>query len=116
MKKKMKYGIVLLLLVAIFIALPNSALAASGNNTKQSVKGAVYNTSVEGPEIVVDLGEYGTTKLEKDASGEYSGEIKVRSAGTVLPTTIKCTLSPRAGGVETLHHIIISWKGSNQVH
>lgn len=29
MKKKMKYGIALLLLVAIFIALPNSALAAS---------------------------------------------------------------------------------------
>lgn len=108
MKNTRRY-IVLFFMLVIFTSMHHRELVANARGVGENV------ASDEKPEIIFELGDFGTTKLERNASGGYSGEIRIVSRYTLGATVVRCNLSPGAGGIDTLHHIIISWKGSNRV-
>ncbi len=68
--------------------------------------------SLEGPTVYVDLGEYGSGELTRDADGNYSGEITPRSGLTAFT----CIMTGYIDSIENYYEIGIKWSGSNQVN
>ncbi|MBD5494247.1 MAG: hypothetical protein HDR12_07700 [Lachnospiraceae bacterium] len=68
--------------------------------------------SLEGPTVYVNLGEYGSGELTRDADGNYSGDLISRSGYT----TITCTMTGYINSIENLFEIGLHWNGTNQVN
>lgn len=89
---------------------------ASSTDYIDSIEQELENSAVDGPEIVFVLDGNRVKTLTKGKDGTYTGYQLVRTSGAWAPTMFRCTLSPGAGGIDTLHHIILSWSGGNQVN
>lgn len=103
------------LLAAFFIlSFSMSSYAKETDNLEENVvtKSDADVMSLEGPTVYVDLGEYGSGELTRDADGNYSGELTPRSGFTAFT----CTMTGYIDGIENFYEIGIRWSGSNQVN
>lgn len=69
--------------------------------------------NLEGPTVIIDLGDYGSGELKKDSDGIYSRNIITYTS--VGATAVSCVLSGHTGGIPNLYEIYIRWTGTNQV-
>lgn len=103
-------------LFAAFIILSFSmtSYAKETDNLEESVvtKSDADVMSLEGPTVYVDLDEYGSGELTRDADGNYSGVLTSRSGVTV----ITCIMTGYIDSIENYYEIGIAWNGSNQVN
>lgn len=104
-----------LLLAAFFVlSFSLTSYAKEINDLEENVvtKSDVDVMSLEGPTVYVDLGEYGSGELTRDADGNYSGELTPRSGLTAFT----CKMTGYIDSIENYYEIGISWSGSNQVN
>lgn len=122
MRKKGKKISSLLLTIVIILSLssPISAQEYNQNDAETSLNANLQEETndvdimnLEGPTVIIDLGEYGSGTLKRDADGNYSGEITTRGLRGI--TSVTCVLSGGTGGIYNLYRIYIKWKGTNSV-
>ncbi len=103
------------LLAAFFIlSFSMTSYAKETDNLEENVvtKSDTDVMSLEGPTVYVDLGEYGSGELTRDAEGNYSGELTPRSG----VTTFTCIMTGYIDSIENYYEIGIKWSGKNLVN
>lgn len=114
-KKNFRKKIFCFLLVSIFtLSFSLSAYAEEVNTLGENVvtKSNVDVMSLDGPSVYVDLGDYGSGELTRDADGNYSGELTPRSGATAFT----CTMTGYIDSIENYYEIAIKWSGTNKVN
>lgn len=91
-----------------------TSYAKETNNLEKNVvtKSNIDVMSLKGPTVYMDLGEYGSGELIRDADGNYSGELTPRSG----ITSFTCTMTGYIDNIKNYYEIGIKWSGSNQVN
>ena len=112
--KNVKKSFCFLLAAFFILSFSMTSYAKETDNLEENVvtKSDAAVMSLEGPTVYVDLGEYGSGELTRDADGNYSGELTPRSGITV----ITCIMTGYIDSIENYYEIGIMWNGSNQVN
>lgn len=103
------------LLASFFIlSFSSTSYAKEASDLEENVvtKSNVDVMSLEGPTVYVDLGEYGSGELTRDADGNYSGELTPKSG----LTSFTCTMTGYIDDIKNYYEIGIKWSGNNQVN